>query len=426
MLHGIACLVTAVSLIAGSPSLPSAPAAEFVAAPSRIVGRVIDGKSRAGIGAVRVRLDDGRAETTTAPDGGFEFADVLAGRHSVVAILEGFAPSAPMQVVVETDADARVEIEYSLGRDDRSARHGAGASGGSATGLARPGGVVRAADCVGRGRPRRPPARDATAPRRGGVPGQPQRPHGAGRRCDGDGGPAGRVRAADGQPLRVARRRRGRAQSDPVRGGRPGGCRDQRILGRVRRTGVGPARHRHEKGRHVARPRPRRGWRGRRARPRRGPAARAKRASRFVARVGAPEHPRTRLLGWRFARDAQLHRTDRQCRRSAVGAAPPPRAGAPIVGRSRRELVLVRGEGPGWRSGRGPRRRQPHECVDAKDGDRGVGLVVVGGTDAQRGRAVDQQLHGPFARALPAGASRGSADRDARREAARRRGREAL
>jgi hypothetical protein len=115
MLHGIACLVTAVSLMVGSPSLSSAPGAEFPLPASRIVGRVIDGKTRAGIGAVRVRLDDGRAETTTAPDGAFEFADVSVGRHAIVAILEGFAPSAPVQIVVDTDADARVEIEYSLG-----------------------------------------------------------------------------------------------------------------------------------------------------------------------------------------------------------------------------------------------------------------------------------------------------------------------
>jgi hypothetical protein len=115
MPYGIACLVTAVSLIVGSPCPRPASGAERPAPPSRIVGRVIDGKTRAGIGAVRVRLDDGHAETTTAPDGGFEFTDVPAGRHSLVAILEGFAPSAPVPVVVETDADARVEIEYGLG-----------------------------------------------------------------------------------------------------------------------------------------------------------------------------------------------------------------------------------------------------------------------------------------------------------------------
>jgi hypothetical protein len=115
MLHAVACLVTAVSLTLGSPPSSSAPDSEFPAPPSRIVGRVIDGKTRAGIGSVRVRLDDGRAETTTAADGGFEFTDVSAGRHSIVATLEGFAPSAPVQILVEADADARVEIEYGLG-----------------------------------------------------------------------------------------------------------------------------------------------------------------------------------------------------------------------------------------------------------------------------------------------------------------------
>ena len=81
MLHGVACLATAVSLIAGIPSLPFAPRAEFPASASRIVGRVIDARTRAGIVAVRVRLDDGRAETTTDSDGEFEFADVPAGRQ---------------------------------------------------------------------------------------------------------------------------------------------------------------------------------------------------------------------------------------------------------------------------------------------------------------------------------------------------------
>ncbi len=114
MLYGIACVVTAASLMTGSPHASSAQQSPSATPSSRIVGRVIDGKTRAGIGSVRVRLDDGRAETTTAADGGFEFAGVPAGGHSIVATLEGFAPSAPVRAVVESGADTEVEIEYGL------------------------------------------------------------------------------------------------------------------------------------------------------------------------------------------------------------------------------------------------------------------------------------------------------------------------
>jgi hypothetical protein len=115
MLHGIACLLTAVSLAAGGPSAPSRADPSPLCPSSHLAGRVIDVRTRAGIGAVKVRLDDGAAETTTALDGGFEFQDVGPGRHRLVALLEGFGPSAPVSVVVEPDTDIRIDIEYSLG-----------------------------------------------------------------------------------------------------------------------------------------------------------------------------------------------------------------------------------------------------------------------------------------------------------------------
>jgi hypothetical protein len=115
MLHAVACLVTAAFLAAGSvPSRPI-PGPGIPISRSRVLGQVIDARTRAGIGAVRVRLDDGASETTTGPDGAFEFQDVAPGRHHVSAVLEGFAPSPSVTVVVEPDTDARVEIEYSLG-----------------------------------------------------------------------------------------------------------------------------------------------------------------------------------------------------------------------------------------------------------------------------------------------------------------------
>jgi hypothetical protein len=115
MLHAVASLVTAVSLAAGSGSTRPASAVAFPLSPSRVVGRVIDARTRAGISAVRVRLDDDAAETTTDSNGEFQFPDVAPGRHHVSAVLEGFAPSPSVTVVVQSDAEARLEIEYSLG-----------------------------------------------------------------------------------------------------------------------------------------------------------------------------------------------------------------------------------------------------------------------------------------------------------------------
>jgi hypothetical protein len=115
MLHAVACLVTAVSFMAGNPAGLLAPDTQLTSAPSRILGHVVDVRTRAGIGAVRVRLDDGRAETTTGQDGSFEFPDVPAGRHRLSAVLEGFSPSPSVVVVVESGIDSRLEIEYSLG-----------------------------------------------------------------------------------------------------------------------------------------------------------------------------------------------------------------------------------------------------------------------------------------------------------------------
>jgi hypothetical protein len=111
-----ACLLAAFGLLAGASSARAAvlrPPER--AASSRILGRVIDAKSRAGIGSVQVRLDGGAADVTTAADGAFEFGAVEEGKHQLVAVLAGFAASSPVTVDVRAGADANVELEYSLG-----------------------------------------------------------------------------------------------------------------------------------------------------------------------------------------------------------------------------------------------------------------------------------------------------------------------
>ena len=130
MLHGIACLVTAVSLLSGGPGVASASDAEFLfplTHPRPRDRRQDPRRHRRGPGAPgrRPGRNDHRLRRRV------RVRRRSPGRHAVVAILEGFAPSASVQVVVETDADARVEIECQPGRDDRGARLGAGASGGA-------------------------------------------------------------------------------------------------------------------------------------------------------------------------------------------------------------------------------------------------------------------------------------------------------
>lgn len=114
MVLGILCVLAAFPLVSGTGGATGAETAALAPAPTRIVGRVIDAKSRAGIGSVYVRLDGDSAEATTASDGAFEFDAVAPGRHEIIAFLDGFAPSAPVVVTVEPDIDAKVEIEYSL------------------------------------------------------------------------------------------------------------------------------------------------------------------------------------------------------------------------------------------------------------------------------------------------------------------------
>ncbi|MBE3072016.1 MAG: carboxypeptidase regulatory-like domain-containing protein, partial [Acidobacteria bacterium] len=80
----------------------------------RVVGRVVDPRTGAGIGAIRVELrDDGRVVTTSA-DGVFVFEAVPPGRHTLVAELEGFAPSPPRVVEVGDAGEVAVELEYRL------------------------------------------------------------------------------------------------------------------------------------------------------------------------------------------------------------------------------------------------------------------------------------------------------------------------
>ena len=114
MFRGAHCLLAVLTLVAGAARAGGVDPRVPVAAPTRIVGRVVDAKTRAGIGSVQVRLDGTTAAATTATDGAFQFEDVAPGRHEVVAFLDGFAASAPVVVTVQHEVDAQVEIEYSL------------------------------------------------------------------------------------------------------------------------------------------------------------------------------------------------------------------------------------------------------------------------------------------------------------------------
>ncbi len=114
MLRGIHCLLAVLTLIPGIASAGGVGPRASAAPPTRIVGRVIDTKTRAGIGSVQVVLDGQADEATTTADGAFRFDDVAPGRHEVVAFLVGFSASTPVVVTVEPEAEVQVEVEYSL------------------------------------------------------------------------------------------------------------------------------------------------------------------------------------------------------------------------------------------------------------------------------------------------------------------------
>jgi hypothetical protein len=116
MLQGAAALLALLAFVTPAPPSWEIGAARLPpGSASRIVGRVVDARTRAGIGSVAVRLDDGAGEVTTAADGSFVFVEVPEGDHRLVAVLAGFAPSPPVTVTVEAGADATIELEYALG-----------------------------------------------------------------------------------------------------------------------------------------------------------------------------------------------------------------------------------------------------------------------------------------------------------------------
>ncbi len=114
MFRGVHCILAVLTLVPGIARAGGVEHSVLAAPPTRIVGRVIDARTRAGIGSVQVRLDGSAAEATTAADGAFEFDDVTPGRHQVVAALVGFVASAPVIVTVQPETDTQVEVEYSL------------------------------------------------------------------------------------------------------------------------------------------------------------------------------------------------------------------------------------------------------------------------------------------------------------------------
>jgi hypothetical protein len=114
MLHRVCRILVVLALLPGMAQAGGVDPCVPTAAPTRILGRVIDSKTRAGIGSVQVRLDGALAAATTITDGTFQFEDVMPGRHEVIAFLDGFAVSDPVVVTVHPEIDVQVEVEYSL------------------------------------------------------------------------------------------------------------------------------------------------------------------------------------------------------------------------------------------------------------------------------------------------------------------------
>ena len=81
---------------------------------ARVVGRVVEPRTGAGISAVRVALGGARLVVTSGAEGVFVFEAVPPGRYTLVASLEGYEPSPPLAVEVGDTGDVVVEIEYRL------------------------------------------------------------------------------------------------------------------------------------------------------------------------------------------------------------------------------------------------------------------------------------------------------------------------
>lgn len=97
----------------GAASVDAALAASSVPAGARVLGRVIDPRTGAGISSVKVRLDTA-AEAVTDADGNFSFSDVSVGSHRLTALLDGFSTSEPIAITVPIDGELRTDIEYML------------------------------------------------------------------------------------------------------------------------------------------------------------------------------------------------------------------------------------------------------------------------------------------------------------------------
>ena len=219
----------------------------------------------------------------------------------------------------------------------------------------------------------------------------------------------------------------GRPEPDSLGGDRPGGGRDQRVLGGVRRTGVGAARRRHEEGRHGPHPRP-----GRRRRPA---------ACSCWPRAGCRAAARRRGRGWRRpaaassrSRSPTAIRAPHPSYVEVMGNVDVPLSKVHrlhVLGLDSTDRLDVSWSASAKDSMDGdqdaPRgRRQPPQCVDARDRDVRLGQLGLERADAERSRAERDELHQPLARALPAGARRGSPGRGAAGAPAGRRRREAV
>lgn len=106
-------MTAVLALALSAPALCQSPVAG-AQRPARLVGQVIDPASGAGISGARVDLAGEQRSVTTDADGRFVIEPIASGLHTLIATLEGFAPSPPILIEVAPAGDTTVAILYKL------------------------------------------------------------------------------------------------------------------------------------------------------------------------------------------------------------------------------------------------------------------------------------------------------------------------